>query len=159
MLYLQSAVFHRPPLVSNCLWIIFQVTICVDVCFFLPDVLPLCWQCVKGWCQHGETSWTTPCLWCVPIMTSTLTFCLCWMCVLSNTWPTSSRPSSTGSKPWTSRQLWTQHRWTARGTDSPGMDGHVYTDSFSTVFSPFLTSDLGFFCNAFWEGREESRKA
>lgn len=76
---------------------------------------PLCWQLAKAWCRRAATSWTTPYRWCAPTTTSTQTCSLCWTCALWNTWPTFSRLSSTGSRPWTSRLLWTPHRWTERG--------------------------------------------
>lgn len=90
------------------------VRFCMCFVFVSGEQQP-CWQLARAWCRHGATSWTTPCHWCGPTMMSTLMCFLCWMCVHWNTWPTFSKLLSTGLRPWTSRPLWTPHRWTERG--------------------------------------------
>ncbi len=114
-------------LVHTLYWIVLSNSIFVHSCIFFPAQVFFicfvfvsgeqqpCWQLARAWCRHGATSWTTPCRWCAPTMMSTLMCFLCWMCAHWNTWPTFSKLLSTGLRPWTSRPLWTPHRWTERG--------------------------------------------
>lgn len=75
-------------------------------CFMLVsgEQLPY-WPLARAWCQHGVTSWTTPCHWCAPTTMSTL-MCFPFSTYAHwNTWPMYSRLLFIGLRPWTSRPL------------------------------------------------------